>query len=140
MNSPESVFSKDDRLLAKMGGRYIQYVMGRSQAGSLLIGPPIGLFFTFLTANLSTLQTIQFLASLGFFIALVNILPVLLTRRSTRQARARLDHIYKNLTLPEGDDMHSAWNEIITMPGRVAISIFTSVSYTHLTLPTILRV
>ena len=126
MNSPESVLSKDDRLLAKMGGRYIQYVMGRSQAGSLIVGPPIGLLFTFLTAHLSTVQTIQFLTSLGLFIALVNILPVLLTRRSTRQARARLDHIYKNLTLPEGDDIYTAWNEIITMPGRVAISIFTS--------------
>jgi|WetSurMetagenome_2_1015567.scaffolds.fasta_scaffold85659_2 GAF domain-containing protein len=126
MNRSQSSARKDDQLLAKMGSRYIQLVMGRSQAASLLIGPPIGLLFTFVTAKLNTTQTIQLLLSLAVLIAVVNIIPPIFTRRATRQARSRLDHIYKGSPLPEGDDANSAWEEIIAIPGRVAISQFIS--------------
>ena len=134
MNKPESIKSKDEQLLARLGGRYIQMVVGRSQAASLFIGPPIGLLFTFLTAKLSSVQSIQFLISLIVFIALVNLLPPIFTRRGTRQSRARLDHIFRNSPLPEDNDALSAWKEIITLPGRIAISQLIS-AFLLVTLP-----
>jgi GAF domain-containing protein len=137
MNKPDSFTSKDDRLLAKVGGRYIQLSVGRSQAASLFIGPPIGLLFTYVTANLSSVQFTQFIVSLVVFIILANLLPPIFTRRGTRQAIARLDHIYKNIPLPEDNDAILAWKEIITLPGRIAISQLLSALFL-VTLPVII--
>ena len=122
MNKTESFISKDDQLLARAGSRYIQLAVGRSQAASLFVGPPIGLLFTFVTANLSPVQLTEFLVSLIIFVGLVNLLPPVFTRRGTRHASARLDYIFKQTPLPDGNDATLAWREIITLPGRIAIS------------------
>jgi len=136
MDNKGSFVNKDDQLLAKVGGRYIQIAVGRSQAASLFIGFPIGLLFTYVTANLNSVQLVQFLGSLVFFIVLANLLPPVFTRRGTRHARARLDHIFRNIPLPEGSDVNLAWKEVITLPGRIAVSQFVS-AFLLVTIPVI---
>jgi GAF domain-containing protein len=137
MNIPESHLSNNDRLLARLGSRYIQLAVGRSQLASLLVGPPIGLLFTFVTAKLSSVQAIKFVIILAIFIALANILPPFFTHRGTRQATARLNNIFKGQPLPEGNDPFSAWKEIITLPGRMAISQLSS-AFLLVTIPVVL--
>ena len=137
MDKQASFMNKDDQFLARVGGRYIQIAVGRSQAASLFIGPPIGLLFTYVTASLSSVQLLQFLASLVVFIVLANLLPPVFTRRGTRQALAYLDHIFKNKPLPEGSDANQAWREVITLPGRIAISQLIS-AFLLVTLPVVI--
>jgi GAF domain-containing protein len=126
MSEPESYSSNEDRMLAKMGSRYIQYALGRSQLASLFLGPPIGLMFSFITAKLNLNQAVLFVLSLFIFIGLANILPPILTRRGTRQAKDRLDHIFNDKPLPENNDAYLSWKEILTLPGRMAFSQFLS--------------
>ncbi|MGB8214725.1 MAG: HAMP domain-containing protein, partial [Anaerolineales bacterium] len=122
MNKPESVLSNDDRLLARLGGRYIQLAVERSQIASLLLGTPVGILCIYITANLSPFQFIQFIISLVILIVLVNLIAPILMSRGIRQAKARLDNIFRNIPLPEGNDATAAWKEIITLPERTAIA------------------
>ncbi len=122
MNSNNQSQNLTGSRLLKLGGKFILRVQLATQLVSSLIGPILGIYFIYITANLSNRQFIQFLISLAISLVFVNILHIIYSMAITKQARLYLDHIFKAQPLPEGSDQISAWNEIITFPRRSIIA------------------
>jgi GAF domain-containing protein len=134
MNKPDSFKNDEARLLAKLGGKYILAIQSRSQAISSFIGPPIGLYFIFATAKLTLLQSIELVISLAVLILITNFLLPVYIRMATRQARARLDYIFKGTPLPPGNDPVTAWKELLSIPLSGALAQIVP-AYLIITLP-----
>ncbi|NTW99756.1 MAG: hypothetical protein HGB35_07495, partial [Geobacteraceae bacterium] len=122
MNNSASFTSRDDRLLTKLGGRYIFHVQAIYQTISALIGPIIGLYFIYAAANLSQAQLLQFLLSYTILTALANLFISIYLQVSSRQARAYLDHIFKNKPLPDYANETLAWKEILVLPRKAGMT------------------
>lgn len=137
MNNPERSTEARNRSLAKLGGRYILRAQAASQVIATPVGLSIGLYFIFSNASLSRPQIILLLPSLTLFILLTYLVISIYVRISTRQARARLDHIFRESPLLEGSEATSAWMEILTLPRRAAAARFIS-AYLLVVLPTAL--
>jgi GAF domain-containing protein len=128
MNKPDRPFNNDEaHLLAKLGGKYILAVHTRSQVISSIIGPIIGLYFVFAVSKLTLSQSIELILSVGVLITLTNLLHPVYTRIATRQAKARLDYIFKGIPLPSGNDPVQAWKEILSIPAGSAAAQVVSV-------------
>lgn len=134
MNKPERSSDARNRSLARLGGRYILRAQAAAQAIAIPVGLSIGLYFIISNASLSRPQIILLLPSLAFFILLTNLAIAIYVRISTRQARARLDHIFKESPLLAGSDAASAWTETLTLPRRAAAAQFIS-AYLLVVLP-----
>lgn len=128
MNIPGNPMSASERLLARLGGRFILRVHTNSQLLSSMIGPLVGIYFVYITAGLSSLQLIQLLISTVSFIVLVDLLHYFYARRITRQARIYLDHLFLKRPLPEPSKQSAAWEEILTLPRRSAVAQIIQVS------------
>lgn len=137
MNNSTTFTSRDDQLLAKLGGRYVFHVQAIYQTISALIGPIIGLYFIYAAANLSRTQLLQFFISYTILTVLSNLFISIYLQVSSRQARARLDLIFKNRPLPDYADETLAWKEILTLP-RKAGATHIIFSYLLAIIPTIL--
>ena len=128
MNTNYQSQISSDSPLATQGGRFILHIHTSSQLLASLVGPLFGVYFIYITANFSQNQFLKFLVSMASAILLVNILHAIYARMITKQARLRLDHIFKNRSLPDGSNELSAWDEIIAFPRRSSIAQVVLVS------------
>jgi GAF domain-containing protein/MFS family permease len=135
-NSPDRPANSPEQLLARLGGGYIMRVEMTSQLLASILGSAIGLFYVYFVAGLTGLQLILLVASLLFFVVLLNILFPVYVSRVTRNARLRLDYLYKNIPLPEENNETKAWREIIVFPGQSTLMQFITV-YVLVIFPTL---
>ncbi len=125
MNRTDRIQIRNDRLLARWGGSYVLRMQALTQLISF-VAATIGIGYILITAHFTKIQIQQLLVSVFGFVALVNILIPVFTGMATRNARMRLDIIFKNKTntrkISDDDLELVAWNEIIALPGKYAIA------------------
>ncbi len=123
VNSNEETLKISGKNLPRLGGRFILQTQIGAQILSTLVGPIPGLYFIYVTAELSQAQLVRLLLVLGITLIAVNILHATYAWMVSRQARDRLDHLFKHKrSAPESSDQ-SAWNEVIAFPRRSAFAL-----------------
>ena len=140
MNRPNQTQDRYDRLLARWGGSYIVRMQSLTQLISL-IAASIGIYYIYVTAKFTSAQIQQLLISVFGCMLLASLLLSIFTGLSARQARARLNQIFKGKPAPpdtdEEDWVHTAWKEVIRLPSRYGNTELLTV-YILVVLPTVL--
>ncbi len=123
MNRPPHAQDRNDRLLARWGGSYIIRMQSLTQLVSF-IGAAIGVYYIAVTAEFAVAQIRELIVSVFGLVLLANLVIPIFTALSTRRARSRLNHLFKNKPLPndvvEDEWILSAWREITGLPSRYA--------------------
>lgn len=88
-----------ERLLARWAGDYLIRMPSITQLISLLAAL-IGIYYILIRAELSRIQVVELFASVFAFVALVNAIFPIFTSMATRNARARLNEIYRGKPIP----------------------------------------
>jgi GAF domain-containing protein len=137
MNNPFRATENENRLLSRLGGRYILRVQFTAQLLASIVGLTIGLTFIVIAANLNRVQTIELIVFLFIFILLENLLLPIYMSMITKRARARLDFVFNQRPLPEWDNDVLAWKEIIAFPGNSTLAQLMS-AYPLVIIPVLL--
>lgn len=129
-----------DRLLARWAGDYLIRMPSITQLISF-VAALIGIFYILVRAELSRIQVVELFASVFIFVALVNAIIPIFTVMATRNARARLNEIYKGKPIPRSlsqeDCASLAWQEINTFSWRYML-IEAPTAYFLVVLPVVL--
>ncbi len=104
-----------ERLLARWAGDYLIRMPSITQLISFLAAL-IGIYYILIRAELSRIQVVELFASVFAFVALVNMIIPIFTSMATRNARARLNEIYRGKPIPHSLSQEEcaalAWHEV----------------------------
>jgi GAF domain-containing protein/HAMP domain-containing protein len=110
-----------ERLLARWAGAYLIRMPSLTQLVSF-VAALIGIYYILIKAELNRIQVIELFASVFVFVALVNLIMPIYTTLATRNARTRLNEIYKGGPIPKSLSQEEcaslAWSEVNALSWR----------------------